>query len=170
MGTPLLIGIALFAAVLAAHVLIWRLVKPRSEIIALAVMFILAPGALFLAGIGLLSHTGAVAAIDLIAAVALYYALACAYIQTYPGFNCEIPTIKIARIIDASMPRGITFEGIAQNFSAAELHGSRAELLGRDGLIEHTADGQPMLGFKGRVLADFFIAFRKMYGLGTGKG
>lgn len=170
MGTPLLIGIAIFAAVLAAHVLIWRIMKPRSEIIALAVMFIFAPGVLFLAGIGLMNNATPVATIDLVAAVVLYYALACAYIQTYPGFNCEIPTFKILRVIAGSMPRGIAYEGIAQNFDAAELKGSRTELLGRDGLIEQTADGQPVLGFKGRVLADFFIAFRKMYGLGTGKG
>lgn len=170
MGAPLIMGLGLFAGMLIAHVLIWRLFRPRSEIIALGVMFILAPGVFFLAGIAFVPGMASVAVVELVAAVVLYYALASAYIQTYPGFNCEIPTFKILRVIAASIPRGASYEEIAGNFNAAELQGTRVELLSRDGLVKFAPDGRPELGLAGRVLADLFIVFRKMYGLGTGKG
>ncbi len=157
-------GLLFFIFILFGHILIWRKYKPKSEISALSFIFILLP---FFVLIGLYFF---ISFVDLLALSILYYALAGVYIQTFPAFNCEIPSFKILRIIKSSMPEGVSLANIMNEFDSDELINSRTELLEKDKLVIKNKNSGYALTVKGKLLADFFILFRKIYGLPIGLG
>jgi len=170
MGIALFGGIAFFVVVLIAHIFLWRLLKPESEITALVIMFIFVPIVLFMGIFFVLGSRINWQTIDFIASLILYYSLSFAYIQTYPVINCEIPSFKILRIINKSMPAGASYEDIERNFDSEELLKSRTDLLVMDGLIINTQMNGMKLSLKGKILANIFLVLRKIYGLDIGEG
>ena len=158
-------GFSLFFFCLALHVIVWRWHHPRQHALALLSVFVvplLGFGAFFLGW-----HHGAL--LDVAAIGLLHMALACAYIQIYPAVQAFSPTLVILLLVDKSMPSGATREGLSARLDDRFLLGERiADLV--DAKLVREADNQLALAPRGYKLIQFFIVFRRMLGLGLGKG
>lgn len=170
MSADLLIGLMIFISVLLVHIVVWRIIKPKSEINAVVIMFAIIPGIIIISTYIFLGQIINWRLIDFMVSTLLYFALAGAYIQTYPGFNCEIPSLKMLRIIEKYGLNGASIEEISKHFDLKELLESRAELLEKDGFVIKSQEGTTKLSAKGKILANFFLILRKIYGLKAGQG
>jgi hypothetical protein len=167
LATPLVT----FAISLAIHVTIWRARRPRADMTAILRLLIGAPVLAFAAAASLLA-LGVVprwVAMDELAAIALLHlALSAAYVQTYPASQARSPSLLIALAV-GDAPDGLTREEIAARLPGGELVGTRIEDLSANALVRRKGDlfvASPA----GLALAGFFHGYRRLLGLGRGKG
>ncbi|MBF0315051.1 MAG: hypothetical protein HQK52_16630 [Oligoflexia bacterium] len=164
MNSIVITGIAIFFAILLIHIVVWNILRPKSEITALFALFIIFPAMMFIP-MAIFASTAGVVEITL-----LYYALAAAYIQSYPGFKITIPSFKILQIIYEQRRSGAKKEEIAEKFDRHELIDDRLNLLVVDRLAIREGPIW-VLTWRGKVLVYFFIFFRKkIYGMELGEG
>lgn len=165
MKTAIFTGVGFFALLLVLHVLIWRIVKPKGEIIPLVALFVLFPMLLML--VQCIFFPAQLNEHELWPSWLLYFVLAGCYIQTYPAISTEIPSLKIVLLLNS---RGSLSEReIIAAFTQHEIFQSRVELLKQDYLID--LDGTtPKLSCLGRFLARMFLAYRAFLGAEIGKG
>lgn len=157
-------GAGLFVLLLVFHILVWRLIKPKGEIIPLVGSFVLCPLLLMLMQylffplqLGNEMWLGWL----------LYFVLAGCYIQTYPAITTEIPSLKIVLLLHSC--GSLSEREIVAAFTQHEMFQSRVELLKQDYLID--MDGTtPKLSYTGRLLAKVFLAYRAFLGAEIGKG
>jgi hypothetical protein len=158
---------AAFCLAFVLHVLVWRLFKPRNDINALGLVFIVLPfaagGALFLV------FKESVAPADFALAALLYLAVAAAYIQTYPAMRTNAPTLVMVNLIGRSKS-GLTMEQIKATLTQAQMVQSKVEELADEGFITIGPDQSIQLTARGKMLANCFIAYRKLLGLNEGAG
>lgn len=158
-------GAGLFITLLLFHVLVWRFIKPKGEIIPLGGLFILFPLSLFLAQY--LFSPLQLGKDELWLGGILYFVLAGCYIQTYPAITTEIPSLKIMSLLHARGP--LSEREIISAFTQHEMFQSRLDLLRQDCLI-HMDGSTPRLSHVGRLLARIFLAYRTFLGAEIGKG
>jgi hypothetical protein len=168
----LLAGFLAFAACLAAHVVLWRVARPRSDMRALFVIFLVAPSAAAL----LLVIAGAVApgaglpgGLDVAAALLLHGALASAYIQSYPAAQAMAPSLEIAYAVRRSMPRGLSREELLARLNTSALVQGRVEDLVADRLVRVEGD-RYVLTPASAGLIRFFLGLRALLGLRSAGG
>jgi hypothetical protein len=156
-----------FAIAFVLHVLVWRIFKPRNDINALGLVFIVLPlvagGALF----GL--FRGAVPLGDLILAVILYLTAAAVYIQTYPAIQSNSPSLVIVHLIGRSKS-GMTLEQLKSTLTEAQMVQNKIGELADGGFATVASDQTIQLTPRGKLLADVFIAYRKLLALHEGAG
>ncbi len=164
-------GMIVFAAILLLHIVVWRWMRPRSEIKWLLALFYGLP-ALLLAGYLLAPAAGGrelVRPVDLFSLSVLYVSMAGVYIQIYPALTCDIPSFKILKAVHAAGAAGLSRAEIERLFGGEELVDSRIDLIKKDGLVESAGQGLKLTAF-GDTLAGGFILYRRICGLGVGKG
>ncbi|MES2910980.1 MAG: hypothetical protein V4718_06315 [Pseudomonadota bacterium] len=166
MGWVLAAGVGAFLVLLAAQVILWRVLGVRREMLGLAVVYLLMPVFVFVA-MALLTNTDL---LDLILAGFLYLALACGYIQTYPALREDIPSFRILFAIDAAGPGGLSEDEIAAALGIRNLLSRKMDDLSSDRLVGVDADGKLHLLPAGRWLAIVFRTYRKTLGLQRGLG
>jgi hypothetical protein len=158
---------AAFVIAFVLHVLVWRILKPRNDINALGLVFIVLPfvagGALFLA----YKETFCLA--DFVLSALLYLTVAAAYIQTYPGMRSNVPTLVIVNLIGRSKS-GLTIEQIKATLTQEQMVQNKVEELADEGFVTMTSDQSIQLTARGRLLANCFIAYRRLLGLSEGAG
>ncbi len=98
----------------------------------------------------------------------LYFLIAAAYIQTFPAIQADSPTLKIINLIGNSK-EGISKEKITKAFSEYSLREERISDLITEGFLIKDNENF-VLTKKGLLLAKLFIAYRKILGIGEGKG
>ncbi len=162
--SALIAGIFLFFVVLAMHALLWNLFKIKKEILWLAAVFIVAPGAVA----GLSWALGVANASFTIASGMLYVALAAVYIQTYPALREDIPSIRILMTIRAGS-NGMTRREIIERLMRQKLFSTKIADLENDALICIQED-RMRLTTMGAALARIFQAYRKLLGHAAGRG
>ena len=160
----LLAGSLLFASALGLQILLWRRAKPKGEILGLLGPFLVWP-MLVLAGLALFGP----GQFDLFAAGLLYFALAGAYIMTYPSLTTKIPSFRILQSVAQAGSAGLTRLEIIDRFDRTELVESRVNLLAGDNLVK-IVDQRMSLTPLGSLLAGLFIFYRRLAGLDLGAG
>jgi hypothetical protein len=163
----LLVGFTLFAACLTLHIMMWRIRRPRSDVRALFVIFLIAPtlGGVALFGASLLASGGQVpAALDVAAVLLVHWALASAYLLTYPAAQAQSPSLEIAFAVGRSMPRGLSREEILALLNSEALVHARMDDLVANRLVR--ADGDRyVLTISSTRLIRGFLGFRALLGL-----
>ena len=170
--STILYPFALFIIMLALHILIWRIRKPKREIISLFLIFIIIPDLLMLGCLCVfpIIKIDPIAIEDLLLTLLLYTALAGAYIQTYPSMQAGSPSLLIVYLIgrnkkptdEAEIQKGIQEE----NFINDRLSDLEAEKL----IQYRNSDDFITITKKGSILSNIFILYRKFIGLKEGEG
>jgi hypothetical protein len=163
----LLAGFASFAVCLTAHIVIWRLGRPRSDVRALFVIFLIMPTAVgvVLLGGSLLAPGGPFPpALDVAAVLLLHWALVSAYVQTYPAVQAQSPSLEIAYVVGRSMPRGLSREEILARLNSGTLVHSRVEDLVANRLVRADGDRYVLTPSSTRLIRAF-LEFRAFLGL-----
>lgn len=165
----LISGIIIFIAVLALHIIIWRIKKPQNEIVFLLFLFIIFPF-LFLIFIFFINIFKSFTDNNLLfSAFLLYFSLSCAYIQTYPAARANAPSLQIVYFIYKSREKGLSEEEIINKFSISNLVYERVEDLIKENFV-YQQDNSILLTKKGVILANIFCVYRRLYGLDLGQG
>lgn len=166
-GGVLLAGFTLFAACLTLHVAIWRIWRPRSDLRALFVIFMIAPTLVVVAllGASLLVPGGPVPSVlDAAAILLLHWALAFAYVLTYPAAQAQSPSLEIAYAVGQSMPRGLSREELLAHLDGETLVRSRVDDLVANRLIRAEGDRYVLTPSSIRLIRAF-LGFRALLGL-----
>jgi hypothetical protein len=163
MGLLLAEGLALFAACLMVHALVWRVKRPasyRQWLPALVVIFgPLAAGAAWYA---------VPVRLELIAVLLLHFSLSTAYIIGYTLIGASSPSVELLKLLDRA-PNGLPLDALQLPFLAGALTGDRIGNLEGAGLatIEH---GQLVLGPRGHRITSIMLLYRHAVGLRDGGG
>lgn len=165
----LIFGSISFFIILVLHVIFWRIEKPKNEIGTLFLLFIILP--LLLTGIILLSNNFINFADNnvIFGTFLLYFSLSCAYIQTYPAARANAPSLQIIYFIHKSGKKGLSEEEITGKFNLQNLVYERIEDLLEENFV-HQEENKILLTNKGKILANIFCFYRKLYGLNFGEG
>lgn len=165
MKIALFYGAGLFITLIVFHVIVWRFIKPKGEIIPIVSLFILFPLSIIIAQY--LFYPLQLSKDEIWLGWILYFTLAGCYIQTYPAVTTEIPSLKIMLLLHV---RGqLSEREIISAFTRHEMFQSRLDLLRQDCLI-HTDSSTSRLSRAGRIIAKIFIAYRTFIGAEIGKG
>lgn len=160
---PIIYGISAFLFVLVAHVFIWRIFKPKNQITLLFIIFLAIPFVVVMSGLFFIPFK------LLLLSALMYFALSCAYIQTYPVFQAVTPSLQIVYFIKKSMPKGLTSHEISDKFSEGSLFRDRVDDLITEKFVYKKSESL-YLTKKGAVIAGIFFIYRCLYGLKTGEG
>ncbi len=156
---------------------VWRLFRPIRDLLSLLVVFLAVPFLSFLL-LAYLGHAGTGGAASFVSGVGgadqaavflLDFALAAAYIISYPAIQARCPTLQMVLKIDGSMPGGLGFEEIAASFDRRDILEDRIEELARSGLIRESGKGYAITR-RGLVLLKPFLILRSLLGLPAGSG
>jgi hypothetical protein len=163
----LLAGFSSFAVCLTAHIVIWRLGRPRSDVRVLFVILLILPTVV---GVGLLGESllnprgSFPGALDLAAVLLLHWALASGYLQTYPAVQAQSPSLEIAYAVGRSMPRGLSREEILARLNSGTLVHSRVDDLVANRLVRADGDRYVLTRSSTRLIRAF-LEFRAFLGL-----
>lgn len=158
-------GAGLFLTLIVFHVLVWRIIKPKGEIIPLGGLFVLFPLLLILTQY--LFSPLQLSKDEIWLGGVLYFVLAGCYIQTWPAITTEIPSLKILLLLHFRGP--LSECEIISAFTQHEMLQSRLDLLRQDHLIY--MDGlTPKLCRTGKLLVRLFLAYRAFLGANVGEG
>ncbi len=161
MQTVLYLGLELFCFCLAAHIVIWRVFRPRKQIVLLTLIFTFGPSLML--GIVVLASRIDLSSCGL--ALLLHLALAAVYINLYTLVAGFSPSIGILERVDESMPRGLQRNELAPPwFNDENLSGARRENLLSSGLV-YESGGLLLLSPRGLLVSRIFLTFRRFLGL-----
>jgi hypothetical protein len=143
------------------HILVWRGRALKGDVRLLFVLLIGIPEVVYL---NLLLKWGGV----WVAPGIVHGLLAANYIAIYPAFQASSPTISILAFLWREK-RTIPETDLVKLFATEDVMGNRMEDLATSGLVKKE-DEKLSLSSKGRLLATFFIFYRKALGLPRGVG
>lgn len=161
-------GFTTFIVALIFHIAVWRVVKPKKQILMLFAVLLFVPFIVFCLLLLINLKYEFVSFTELFASGLLYTSIICAYIQTYPALQVKIPSLHIVYNLK-KYAEGLTAKEIGNLFSEEDLVVDRIDDLFAEKFI-YDRDGKLFLSRKGRFLADVFYFYRKVYGLEAGKG
>jgi len=156
----------LFLVSLLLHVVLWRLFDIKREIVTLFLIFIGFPLVLVIgfkvSGIWVGTQALAIGVLD--------FALAIAYIQTYPTLRTDIPTFRILILLDQYRGAGLDEREIIERLrDSPDMFSRKVVELERDGLAVRR-EGWIYLTSAGLLITRIFIFYRRMLGLPYGAG
>ena len=154
------LGIFSFTINLVLHVLIWRSLKPKRDILYLFFCFIGVP-------LGVFSLTSGLGFTFSTPALLFHLLLSLNYIAIYPAFQASSPTVRLLELLRQSN-EGMDRTELNQHLLSCSALKCRYNELLSGGLIQEK--GSPVLSRPGFFLASFFLFYRKMLGLGEGVG
>ena len=160
-------GTLSFLICLTAHILRWRFRRPRNDILALIVIFMLIPGsaAIFYCFWMIYAKAAGWAMISNLSAFLIFHlALSSAYIQSYPPAQAISPSLEMMILVHRAMPGGLTQAEISGCFNNDMLVHTRFIDLVNTGLIAEN-NGVFTLTASGKRLIGFFVIYRKTLGL-----
>jgi len=165
----LLFGILSFFIIFILHVIIWRTKKPPNEIMTILSLFIIAPTLFFLALLAFNYFHNFTNTNFIISVFLLYFALACAYVQTYPAAQANAPSLQIIYFIHKSGKKGLSEGEINQNFTNNNLVVERIDDLVKENFV-YQENNKILLTKKGRIFINIFWFYRRLFGLEFGQG
>ena len=154
-----------FAGLMVLHVLLWRLLKVRKQILWLFLIFLGVPTFVFLA-----SLARGLSPIEWTQWYLLLFTLSSCYILFFPVVQTESPTLVIVRYLDENRDSGgLTRDEIMARMSSDQPFQDRIQDLQKNGMIQNFA-GSQKLRTAGRLVAAFFYHYRRVLGLPCGEG
>lgn len=163
----LIIGTAGFLVSLLLHIAIWRVFKPKKQLLLLAVIFVILPLIIYFLLLGL--HVNYFNLVNTLLILILHIGLSGVYVMTYPTMQADCPTLKIILEVSKSMPQGLTQEDIENIFTDDKLFNDRVEDLLSEEFI-FLKNNKIYLTRKGSILSGFFLGYRNLLGLPVGEG
>jgi hypothetical protein len=166
------IGSASFTVSFLAHLILWRVYRPRRELNWLVCIFFLLPIVCYL---GLLFILPQVKGSLIVGWPSIFYIslwhilLSLVYLLSYPAVQSPCPSLKIILLISKVMPSGLSFAELNESFSHGQLYGDSFSNLKDDGML-YIENDRYHISHKGRWLVIFFTVYRKLFGLPEGEG
>ena len=149
-------ALTLFLLGFLVHLAVWRVRRPRRQILVLAVLF----GAL-------VPCLGRFAGAP---SLLLYALLATAYLLSYPAAQAHCPSLEILSFVAARGDEGASLPEILGQFTAKDLVGSRVQDLLDEGLLVEVPGRLPVLTWRARLVLRMMVALRRILGLPEGQG
>jgi hypothetical protein len=165
-AAPLFFGFFLFLVFFLVHALVWRFRRIRKEIWALLIHFLFLPLPLWGSAALLdLGNSGERTAVFLV-----YFSFALVYLQTYPALKTDIPSFRILLWVEAAGPGGLAIAEIYERIAReGDFRKNKMNELEDDAFVVRR-NGAFVLTAAGKILADFFIFYRRFLGLKVGGG
>ncbi len=158
----------LFIIIFFLHIIIWRTIRPKKQIIYLLAIFIFIPILLVTVLLFYIKMNFNFLQ-DLILIFLLYFALAGVYIQTYPAIQAWSPSLFFIYLIGKNK-NGININNISNVLNQKNLITDRFNDLKNDDLITISNNKIIILTNKGKFLVNLFIIYRRFLGLKEGEG
>src|SRR4030042_2636718 len=158
----LLHGIGIFFASFSIFFFLWKLRRPKNEILVLFIIFRFLPAIYFLIYFIFLKHQLDVGGfVDFIATAEICYALSLFFIQTYPVLKIEIPTFRILMLLDKNRENGLSKIKFMRFMEKKYLFTERIEDLEKDRLVAWE-NNKIILRATGRLLVMIFLLYRRL--------
>ena len=158
-------SVGMFAGLMVLHVLVWRLLKVRKQILWLFVIFLGVPTLSLLGGL-----VRGSAPIDWTLWYLLVFTLSSCYILFFPAVQVESPTLVMIRYLDIkNSSGGLTRDEIMAKMCSDQPVQDRIKDLQNNGLIG-SSEGAQRLNGGGRLVAAFFYCYRRAMKLPMGGG
>jgi len=165
-GRVLVLGFSAFFILIFFHIILRRIFKIKKEICTLAALFLLVP----FFDMAALWYLRVINFTEFLSTTALTSLLGLAYLQTYPALKNEIPTFRILFLIHRSEKIGLEETEILKQLNhQKELYFDKIEEMEHDGFVGREGD-RLVLKKPGLWIAGIFIFYRRLLGLGLGKG
>jgi hypothetical protein len=170
----LIYGFITFIASMALHVIVWRVLVPKTHVKYLLIIFFAVPLTAHIVWFAAVNKFGAstlpaISLIEIIAVYMFHITLAAAYIASYPAMHAQCPTLSMLLIIGRSMPEGARDNELNSTFEVAHLLEPRLLDLVNSGMVNKTDDSYTIAG-KGLLILSPLLMLRKLLGLPTGSG
>lgn len=157
------VGILTYLPFHGLHVVLWRTLRVRHEVLWLLVCLLILPTILWTTGFQFF-HEFTPPLISLF----FHWLIAANYIAIYPAFQASSPTIHIL-CVAAKHQDGISMDLLIQKLSHLSQLENRLNHLTASRLL--IRDNQELrLSPSGKIIAYFFVNFRKFLGLTRGEG
>jgi len=158
-----------FAVLVAAHVILWRLRRPRGQYAALAGLALTTPAVLLAAGLSAPARGAWLPAgpSETVSSMILYGALVLAYVTTYSAVQADSPTMTILLRIEQTGPAGLTRDELVNDIDDRVLILPRLEDLVAGRLVAR-ADGRYVIGPRGVAMVRPHMFFRRLLGMEKG--
>src|SRR3972149_9401835 len=172
--TILTTGIIIFVICLVLHIVIWRWWHPKRRVIALFLLFIILPLLFIIGYVGLerLVVVPSVLSFTMAGWLSVYlfhFALASAYILSYPAIEAVSPSLAISLMVGDSNLHGVVHEDLLHVFDDEIVLEPRIQDLIEAGLIIES-NGYFMGTHRGAKFVRCFMLLRRLLGLPIGKG
>ncbi|MCE9605456.1 MAG: hypothetical protein K8U03_11210 [Planctomycetia bacterium] len=164
-----LLGVGLFSAAFALHVVVWRLHRPRRPYVALATLFLVVVPAVA-------AVAGALCGVSpslfggwsgLVSALLCHVALSLAYIVTYTAIESDSATLTIALALARAGEKGRSQADIQNLFDDDFVIGARLKSLVDTGYLRLQGD-RLTITEQGRGVASLYRLVRRLYHLQVG--
>lgn len=169
----IIFGFLIFLAIFLFHLLLWRIFKPKNDLVLLLILFIFTPSILFILFIILnKKYLLFINNFELLLIFLLYISFGLAYTQLYPGLKESSATFAIISLLGRNK-YAVRREIIYAMFSNYNLVDDRIISLQNLRLIKTKKINEKdvlILTLAGNIFANMFIIYRKILGLKEGKG
>lgn len=153
-----------FLSILFIYVVYIRIIKPKTYIKHLFIIFLGLP----IVAYNFTIFTNVYPAKIILPIEFLYISIAISFIQTYPAIHSWAPSLKIVYIMKNNN-KMLNEDMLKKHFNNKNLIMDRFNDLFNDGFIKITKNNIE-LTMKGKLLASFFYYYRKLLGLKEGDG
>lgn len=148
----------LFCVAMVAHLIIWRVRLPGSQIKALLIIF----NAVL--GIGMIGAVAcSVVFTDLMHIALFYESISLSYFITYSAIEGDSPTLSLIRLLAESHSAGVPAHEVAHFLAQRPFVKTRLAALVTAGLIREQTDRYFLAG-KGSLAFRLILGYRKLYG------
>ncbi len=156
------VGILTYLPFHCLHIFVWRLIPPRRDVLELVLYLLILPLALGLLWVGLGGSLSWPQAL-------LHLLLAVNYIAIYPAFQASSPTVRLICLL-LDHPLGLTPEKTEETMRQITGVDHRIQDLSKSRLLFKGPRGEWKLSFYARIIARFFLIYRRSLGLEQGAG
>ncbi len=162
----LLWGLLLFGAAFLCHIPLWRILKPKRQILGLVMLFGMVAPAVLAAGLAQAGHSS----VEIAYAVLLLLLLSSSYILSYPAMQAKAPSLEMVKRIAQGGPAGITYEDLRAHFAKQDLISCRQQDLLTEGLVRQGPDGGFHITLPAKAVLYVMRLLRRILGLPEGEG
>jgi len=152
---PLSMGVALLAAALSIHVVLWRFRLPKSQLKTLLLIFLV----VWLLAVSLwgMGHLWGVSLLGLFYFSLFYWSAALCYVITYSAMEGDSPTLSLTRHLHRKGALGISHEEVEKFFRQRPFVGARIRALVMDNIFIEESGGY-------RLASGKYLFFRLILG------
>lgn len=165
----LFLGVLVFTACMALHIVIWRIHTPWVSSAILVLLFLALPSAGAVAAVAAGTSIMGLRGIQLIAVLFLHCSLALAYIASYPAIRAVSPSLDILLMIEASPAGRMTEDELREGFARKRLVGARIDDLKAYRFVQESAEGYRLTP-PAVLIVLIFSAYRRLLGMPAGGG
>jgi hypothetical protein len=163
----LVCSVAALALMLLIHVVLWRLLGVRRQVLWLFGIFLGLPTLAYIVALGVAWRP-----VEATIVYLFVISLTCSYIIIYPTIQAESPTVVMVRLLHRhNASGGLSRAEVLAAMRSDEAFDHRLTDLRDNGLIRREGgDGPVRLSGFGRAVAAFFYYYRRVLGLPLGRG